>query len=61
MVETEQTPNPDTLKFLPGKTVSEAGPLEFTKKDKNIKVALADKILSLKGAVMVFLAKILLQ
>ena len=54
MVETEQTPNPDTLKFIPGKTVSEVGPLEFTKKDKNIKVALADKILSLKGAVMVF-------
>ena len=54
MIETEQTPNPDTLKFLPGKTVSEVGPLEFTKKDKNIKVALADKILSLKGAVMVF-------
>ena len=54
MIETEQTPNPDTLKFLPGKTVSEAGPLEFTKKDKNIKVALADRILSLKGTVMVF-------
>ena len=54
MVETEQTPNPDTLKFLPGKIVSEVGPLEFTKKDKNIKVALAERILSLKGTVMVF-------
>ena len=54
MVETESTPNPDTLKFLPGKKVSDAGPIEFTKNDKNIKISLANKILSLEGAVMVF-------
>ena len=54
MVETENTPNPDTLKFLPGKKVSEVGPIEFLKKDKNIKVSLANKILSLEGTVMVF-------
>ena len=54
MVETEATPNPDTLKFLPGKNVSEAGPIEFLKNDKNIKISLANKILSLEGAVMVF-------
>ena len=54
IVETENTPNPDTLKFLPGKKVSEAGPMEFLKKDKNIKVSLAKKILSLKGTSMVF-------
>ena len=54
MVETEHTPNPDTLKFLPGKKVSEVGPIEFLKDDKNIKVSLANKILSLKGTVMVF-------
>ena len=54
MVETEHTPNPDTLKFLPGKKVSEIGPLEFLKEDKNIKVLLANKILSLDGTVMVF-------
>ena len=34
MVETEHTPNPDTLKFLPGKKVSEIGPIEFLKDDK---------------------------
>ena len=34
MVETEQTPNPDTLKFLPGKKVSEIGPVEFLKNDR---------------------------
>ena len=54
MVDTEHTPNPDTLKFLPGKRVSEVGPIEFLKNDKNIKVSLANKILSLEGTVMVF-------
>ncbi len=54
MVETEHTPNPDTLKFLPGKKVSEAGPVEFWKSDNNIKVSLAREILSLSGTVMVF-------
>ena len=54
IVETENTPNPDTLKFLPGKKVSEVGPIEFLKNDKSIKVPLANKILSLDGTVMVF-------
>ena len=54
IVETESTPNPDTLKFLPGKKVSEIGPIEFLKKDKNIKVPLANKILSVEGTLMVF-------
>ena len=54
IIETEQTPNPDTLKFLPGKKVSEVGPVEFLKKDKSIKIPLASKILSLDGTVMVF-------
>ena len=57
MVEIENTPNPDTLKFLPGKTVSEIGPIEFLKNDKEIKVPLANKILSLRGTVMVFFGK----
>ena len=54
IVETEHTPNPNTLKFLPGKKVSEVGPIEFLKNDKSIKVPLANKILSLKGTVMIF-------
>ena len=55
MVKIENTPNPDTLKFLPGKKVSEVGSIEFLKNDKsNQKVPLADKILSLKGTTMVF-------
>ena len=54
MIETETTPNPNTLKFLPGKKVSEVGPIEFLKNEKSIKVSLANKILSLEGTVMVF-------
>ena len=54
LVNIEHTPNPDTLKFLPGKKVSEVGPIEFLKNDKNIKISLANKILSLEGTVMVF-------
>ena len=54
MIQTEHTPNPNTLKFLPGKKVSDAGPIEFLKNDKDIKVPLADKILSLPGTTMVF-------
>ena len=45
VVHTEHTPNPDTLKFLPGKKVSEAGPVEFLKSDKNINIPLVNKIL----------------
>ena len=40
--------------FLPGRKVSEIGPIEFLKNEKNIKVPLASKILSLEGTVMVF-------
>ena len=54
MIETEHTPNPDTLKFLPGKKESDAGPIEFTAKDESGKIPLVNKILSLKGATMVF-------
>tara|TARA_B100001996_G_scaffold343153_1_gene298153 strand:+ start:87 stop:647 length:561 start_codon:yes stop_codon:yes gene_type:complete len=55
MVKIENTPNPDTLKFLPGKKVSDIGSIQFLKNDKsNQKVPLANKILSLKGTTMVF-------
>ena len=54
LVETENTPNPDTLKFLPSKKVSEAGPIEFTAKDESGKIPLVNKILSLKGVIMIF-------
>ncbi len=57
IVHTEHTPNPDTLKFLPGKKVSTAGSVEFLKSDKNINIPLVNKIFSLKGTTMVFLGE----
>ena len=53
-VQTEETPNPNTLKFLPGKTVSEVGPIEFTAKEQT-KNRLIKDILSMKEVNMVFL------
>ena len=32
-VQTEVTPNPNSLKFLPGKKVSNSGPYEITNKE----------------------------
>ena len=53
-VQTEETPNPNTLKFLPGKTVSEVGSFEFTAKDQT-ENRLIKGILSIKEVNMVFL------
>ena len=53
-VQTEVTPNPNTLKFLPGRTVSEAGSIEFTAKEQTENRLIKD-ILSIKEVNMVFL------
>ena len=53
-IQTETTPNPNTLKFLPGKIVSEVGPVEFINKDKTNN-ELVRNILSITGVNMVFL------
>ena len=53
-VQTEETPNPNTLKFLPGKTVSEVGSFEFTVKEQT-ENRLIKGILSMKEVNMVFL------
>ncbi len=53
-VQTEVTPNPNSLKFLPGKKVSNSGPYEITNKD-NIKNELVRNILSVNGVEGIFL------
>ena len=55
-VQTEVTPNPNSLKFLPGKKVSNSGPYEITKKDQ-INNELVKNILSVNGVEGVFLGK----
>tara|TARA_Y100000590_G_C15259530_1_gene840662 strand:+ start:128 stop:679 length:552 start_codon:yes stop_codon:yes gene_type:complete len=53
-VQTEITPNPNSLKFLPGKTVSISGSYEITKKD-NVNNHLIRNILSIDGVKGLFL------
>ena len=53
-VQTEITPNPNSLKFIPGKVVSNGGSFEITKKD-NVKNDLIRNILSINGVEGIFL------
>ena len=55
-VQIEVTPNPNSLKFLPGKVVSNCGSFEITKKD-NIQNELIRNILSVNGVEGIFLSK----
>ena len=55
-VQTEITPNPNSLKFLPGKIVSNSGPYEITNKD-DIQNELVRNILSINGVSGIFLGK----
>ena len=55
-VQTEITPNPNSLKFLPGKVVSNVGSFEVTKKDE-VNNALIKDILSINGVEGIFLGK----
>ena len=55
-VQTEITPNPNSLKFIPGKVVSNGGSFEITQKD-NIKNNLVKNILSVNGVEGIFLSK----
>ena len=55
-VQTEITPNPNSLKFLPGKNVSNSGPFEITKKD-NTNNELLKNLLETNGVESIFLGK----
>ncbi len=55
-VQTENTPNPNSLKFLPGKIVSNGGSFEITKKEET-KNELVRNLLSVNGVEGIFLGK----
>ena len=55
-VQTEVTPNPNSLKFLPGKVVSNGGSFEITKKD-DVKNELIRNLMSVNGVEGIFLSK----
>ena len=53
-IQTQNTPNPNSLKFVPGKKVSNSGSFEITNKDQ-IQNDLIRNILSVNGVTGVFL------
>ncbi|MBH69543.1 MAG: NifU family protein [Rhodospirillaceae bacterium] len=56
-IQTEETPNPATLKFLPGTTVIASGNIEFRSLDEAGQSPLAQALFSVKGVAGVFLAE----
>ena len=55
-VQTEITPNPNSLKFIPGKLVSKKGSFEITKRDETNN-ELIKNLLSVNGVEGIFLGK----
>ena len=54
-IQTEQTPNPATLKFLPGCTVMESGTANFTDPSSASRSPLAERLFALPEVTGVFL------
>lgn len=54
-IQTEQTPNPATLKFLPGRPVMERGTLDITGPEKAANSPLAKRLFVVDGVAGVFL------
>lgn len=54
-IQTEQTPNPATLKFLPGREVMGAGTANFTDPGDAARSPLAERLFQIEGVTGVFL------
>ena len=57
LIETETTPNPSTLKFLPGQPVMEAGTRDFASPEEAEASPLADALFSLGDVTGVFFGR----
>ena len=53
-IQTEQTPNPSTLKFLPGRVVMEKGTMDFASVDTALPSPLAKRLFAIEGVERVF-------
>lgn len=53
-IQTQETPNPNSLKFLPGKEVMESGTVDFPNRKKATCSPLATKLFSIDGVKGVF-------
>jgi Fe-S cluster biogenesis protein NfuA len=54
-IQTEETPNPATLKFLPGRVVMERGTVDFDAADKAARSPLAESLFRIEGVARIFL------
>lgn len=53
-IQTEATPNPATLKFIPGRTVLDTGTMEFTSQEAAARSPLAERLFGIPGVTGVF-------
>ena len=53
-IQTEATPNPATLKFIPGRTVLDTGTMEFSSREAAARSPLAERLFSVPGVTSVF-------
>ncbi len=57
-IQTEQTPNPATLKFLPGRDVMVSGTADFPSVEAARRSPLAERLFGIEGVAGVFSAPI---
>ena len=58
MIQTENTPNPDSLKFISEKTLSTVGTEEFKKgQQKEVKIPFIKELLDFKGVELILLSE----
>ena len=58
MIQTELTPNPDSLKFLSEKTISATGTEEFQREKKEeVKIPFIQELLNFKGVELILLSE----
>ncbi|AUC93781.1 NifU family protein [Bradyrhizobium sp. SK17] len=53
-IQTEATPNPATLKFIPGRTVLDSGTIEFSSAESAARSPLAERLFAVPGVTGVF-------
>jgi Fe-S cluster biogenesis protein NfuA len=53
-IQTEATPNPATLKFIPGRTVLDSGTMEFVDRESAMRSPLAERLFGVPGVTSVF-------
>ena len=53
-IQTEATPNPATLKFIPGRTVLDTGTMEFASREAAARSPLAERLFGVPGVSGVF-------